>query len=99
MRTRISRARCVATLALASVVLAQQPSSIEIRPQRLPQDTGASGLNQALKKLKTTARLLQTTAHPDDEDGAMLAYESRGQGAEVMLLTLTRGDGGRRAAV
>ncbi|MBV8833784.1 MAG: PIG-L family deacetylase, partial [Acidobacteriaceae bacterium] len=34
------------------------------------------------------------TAHPDDEDGGMLAYESRGQGARVALLTLNRGEGG-----
>ena len=32
---------------------AQQPSQVEVRPQRLPQDTGSAGLNQALKKLKT----------------------------------------------
>ncbi|MCI0353229.1 MAG: NEW3 domain-containing protein, partial [Acidobacteriales bacterium] len=82
-------------VALAGVLVAQQPAPVEVRPQRLPQDTGAAGLNQALKKLKTTARLLHTTAHPDDEDGGMLAYQSRGQGAEVMLLTLTRGDGGQ----
>ncbi len=34
------------------------------------------------------------TAHPDDEDGATLAYESRGQGTRVSLLTLNRGEGG-----
>jgi LmbE family N-acetylglucosaminyl deacetylase len=34
------------------------------------------------------------TAHPDDEDGGMLAYESRGQGARVELLTLNRGESG-----
>ena len=34
------------------------------------------------------------TAHPDDEDGGMLTYESRGQGARVTLLTLNRGEGG-----
>ena len=34
------------------------------------------------------------TAHPDDEDGGMLAYESRGQGTRVSLLTLNRGEGG-----
>jgi LmbE family N-acetylglucosaminyl deacetylase len=80
---------------LAGLVFAQQPSPPSVRPERLPQDTGAPGLNQALKKLRTTARLLQITAHPDDEDGGMLTYQSRGQGAEVMLLTLTRGDGGQ----
>ena len=46
-------------------------------------------------KLRTTARLMQTTAHPDDEDSGFLVYESRGRGAEVMLFTLTRGDGGQ----
>ncbi len=34
------------------------------------------------------------TAHPDDEDGAALAYEARGLGAQVNLLTLNRGGGG-----
>jgi LmbE family N-acetylglucosaminyl deacetylase len=61
----------------------------------LPQDSGTLGLQNMLRKLHTTARLLQTTAHPDDEDGGMLAYESRFKGADVMLLTLTRGDGGQ----
>ncbi|MDE3181310.1 MAG: PIG-L family deacetylase, partial [Acidobacteriota bacterium] len=37
------------------------------------------------------------TAHPDDEDGGMLAYESRGEGARVAMLTLNRGEGGQNA--
>lgn len=36
-------------------------------------------------------------AHPDDEDGAMLTYESRVKGARASLLTLTRGEGGQNA--
>ena len=60
----------------------------------LPIDTGKTGLQLMLRKLKTTARLMHIVAHPDDEDGAMMAWQSRGKGAEVMLLTLTRGDGG-----
>ncbi|PYX89219.1 MAG: hypothetical protein DMG67_15550 [Acidobacteria bacterium] len=82
-------------LLLTCVALSQQLAPVEVRLERLPQDTGARGLDQALRKLKTTARLLQTTAHPDDEDGAMLAFQSRGKGAEVMLMSLTRGDGGQ----
>ncbi len=35
------------------------------------------------------------TAHPDDEDGGMLTYESRGKGARVAMLTLNRGEGGQ----
>jgi len=38
----------------------------------LPQDSGVAGLKEMLLRLHTTARLLHTTAHPDDEDGAML---------------------------
>ncbi len=53
------------------------------------------GLPELLLRLRTTARLLHTTAHPDDEDGGMLALESHGRGASVMLLTLTRGEGGQ----
>jgi LmbE family N-acetylglucosaminyl deacetylase len=36
-------------------------------------------------------------AHPDDEDGGMLAAETRGRGARGALLTLTRGEGGQNA--
>jgi LmbE family N-acetylglucosaminyl deacetylase len=38
---------------------------------------------------------MQTVAHPDDEDGGLLTLESRGKGAEVLLLTLNRGEGGQ----
>ena len=61
----------------------------------LPQDTGAAGLQEMLVRLRTTARLMQTVAHPDDEDGGMLTLESRGKGATVLLLTLNRGEGGQ----
>ena len=61
----------------------------------LPEDRGALHLYQLLTKLKTTDRLMQTTAHPDDEDGGMLTLESRGRGAEVLLFTVTRGEGGQ----
>ena len=53
------------------------------------------GLRLMLRRLGTTARLMQTVAHPDDEDGGMLTLESRGQGASVLLMTLNRGEGGQ----
>jgi LmbE family N-acetylglucosaminyl deacetylase len=93
--SRASRLRITYFLLLLTCCALPQPAVVEVRPRFLPQDTGAPGLDQALRKLKTTARLLQTTAHPDDEDGAMLALQSRGRGAEVMLMSLTRGDGGQ----
>lgn len=58
-------------------------------------DRGASALWQALQKLHTRASLMMVTAHPDDEDGGMLAYETREQGARAALLTLNRGESGQ----
>jgi len=85
-------------LLLSSALLAQTPydSSITASPNahELPINRGSTGLWQSLKKLHTRASLIMVTAHPDDEDGGMLTYESRGQGARVTLLTLNRGEGG-----
>jgi LmbE family N-acetylglucosaminyl deacetylase len=65
--------------------------------QTLPMDRGAAGLAQTLKKLHTWASVMMIVAHPDDEDGGMLAFESRGVGARTAILTLTRGEGGQDA--
>jgi len=62
-----------------------------------PRDRGATGLFQALLKLQTTASALHVTAHPDDENGGVLASLSRGQGVWVGLLTLNRGEAGDNA--
>src|ERR1700722_17065517 len=63
-------------------------------PPELPQDQGVVGLQQTLRRLGTTAHLMQTVAHPDDEDGGMLTLESRGRGASGLLVTLNGGEGG-----
>src|ERR1017187_8381494 len=60
-------------------------------------DRGAAGLTRWLHALKTRASLMMVTAHPDDEDGGMLAMETRGMGARAVLLTLNRGEGGQNA--
>lgn len=81
-----------------AALLAQSPRQVALKPvthaHDLPEDRGAAALWQTLKKLHTRASLIMVTAHPDDEDGGMLTYESRGQGARVALLTLNRGEGG-----
>ena len=41
---------------------------------------GAPGLTLALRKLRTIGTLMQATAHPDDENNAMLALYARGFG-------------------
>src|SRR3954447_22221371 len=40
---------------------------------------------------------MDIVAHPDDEDGALLTYLSRGLGVRTSLFTLTRGEGGQNA--
>ena len=63
----------------------------------LPEDRGAAALEQSLRRLNTWGSLMFIVAHPDDEDGSMLAYESRGEGVRTSLMTLTRGEGGQNA--
>src|SRR5947207_4662500 len=88
-------------LAAAAAVFAQPPYFSSIQPameeREIPINQGSAALWQSLKKLHTRASLIMVTAHPDDEDGGMLTYESRGRGARVALLTLNRGEGGANA--
>src|ERR1051325_10855697 len=91
-------ARISGLLLVAALAAAQTPYQTSIEPaladREIPINRGAAAVWQSLKKLHTRASLVMITAHPDDEDGGMLAYESRGRGARVALLTLNRGEGG-----
>ena len=78
---------------LACLLFSFSPALPDTRP--LPEDLGAIHLYQLLAKLHTTARMMHTVAHPDDEDGGMMTLESRGNGAEVLLFTVNRGEGGQ----
>ena len=82
---------CVVLVVTASL-LAQKPSPDAMD---IAADRGTPGMERWLKALQTRASLLMVTAHPDDEDGGMLAYVSRGLGARVSMLTLNRGEGGQ----
>ena len=62
--------------------------------QEPAENKGAAAAYGALLCLRSTATVLHTTAHPDDEDGALLAWLSRQQGVRTGLLTLNRGEGG-----
>ncbi|MGA3333429.1 MAG: PIG-L family deacetylase [Terracidiphilus sp.] len=78
---------------LAQVPLPELPANA----LPLPEDRGAADLEQTMKRLGTTASVLMIVPHPDDEDGALLTYLTRGLGARATLLTLTRGEGGQNA--
>ena len=84
---RIALLVVAALAALSTTAALQEPA----------QDSGAAGTWHKLLKLRTTASLMHTTAHPDDEHGGMLARASRGEGARVSLLTLNRGESGDNA--
>ena len=83
---------------LAAGAAAQAPYYESIQPavnqQEISVNRGAAALWQSLKKLHTRASVVWLAAHPDDEDGSVLAYESRGQGVRVVLSQSNRGEGG-----
>ena len=88
---------CVFTAADSQVVPWRVQMAASPDAQTLPADRGAAGLAQTLRKLNTWASLMFIVAHPDDEDGGMMAYESRGMGARTAIMSLTRGEGGQNA--
>ena len=72
-------------------LLAVAVAAPRVRAQSLPDAA------EAINKARITSRVLFITAHPDDEWSSVLAYCSRGENADVALLTLTRGQGGQNA--
>ena len=83
----------VRLLLSATLCVAAGRGMAQLEPLR--EETGHSGLGLALRSLRTTASILYVTAHPDDENNALVVTLSRGLGMRVGLLTLTRGEGGQ----
>src|SRR5882724_2666897 len=79
-------ARSLSLLLLACTALAQ------VQTPTINRSSAAA--YAALLRLRTTATVLHTTAHPDDEDGALITWLARGRGVRTGLLTLNRGEGG-----
>jgi len=76
---------------LLSIVVAPRA-----RAQFAPAGTGGvAALADDLRRLGATKRVLVIGAHPDDEDTQLLAYLSRGLGADAAYLSLSRGEGGQ----
>jgi LmbE family N-acetylglucosaminyl deacetylase len=61
----------------------------------LPEDRGTAGILAALEKLPVYVRVLQITAHPDDENAPTLTWLARKFHAQTALFSLTRGEGGQ----
>lgn len=98
MQVRSRIALLLSVTLVAGPLPAQAPYYSTVKPLDnavdIPANRGAAAVWQSLQKLHTRASLIMITAHPDDEDGGMLTYESRHRGTRVALLTLNRGEGG-----
>jgi len=90
MRRRQVRAAVLAWGLL--VLLLAVTTGAQVRPVY---SRGAVGLVQVLERLQTTASMMHTGAHPDDEDSALIARVARGDHARVAYLSLNRGEGGQ----
>jgi len=75
--------------------LCLQTSAVAQFPPAPGTGPGLAETIEAIDSARVTTRILYVTAHPDDESGAVLTYLARGLHAEVVLLSLTRGEGGQ----
>jgi len=86
-------ARILVSTILLLVLTCTLPAQLRVRPVgELPDDVS---LKLLLRKLASTGTFMETTAHPDDEDNALLAFMSHGRGMRTTLVSATRGDGGQ----
>lgn len=69
--------------------------SLSVGADGPPESRGELGLALMLRKLATVGTVMHATAHPDDENNALLAQQSLGEGLRVVLATATRGNGGQ----
>jgi LmbE family N-acetylglucosaminyl deacetylase len=83
------------TIAAALIALAVALGSAGNEFSPPPSQEGLSGLALALRQLDNVGTFLQVTAHPDDENNAVLAMLTRGKGVRAILATATRGEGGQ----
>ena len=80
----------LAVLALAALAAAAAAQELELAP-----DQGLAAIEQARLDLANDRAILCFAAHPDDEDGAALAYYRKRLGLRAVNLLATRGEGGQ----
>jgi LmbE family N-acetylglucosaminyl deacetylase len=83
----------ILTILLLAAGGATLPAQLRVQP--VGEQPGDQALRLMLRKLGSSGTFMETTAHPDDEDNALLAMLGHGQGMRAVLVTATRGDGGQ----
>ena len=85
--------RALAFALILSFFSVSLPAQLRVKPvAELPDE---ASLRLVLRQLASTGTFMETTAHPDDEDNALLAMMSHGRGMRTTLVSATRGDGGQ----
>src|ERR1700694_3088363 len=81
--------------ALGVLALLITPPHAQMRVVPVDEEQGHVALGLALRHLGNTGIFMMATAHPDDENNALLVMLNRGQGYRTALATATRGNGGQ----
>ncbi len=76
------------------LILASFSRYTQAQVQEISYNNGSAASWQALIKLRTTATVMFTQAHPDDEDAGLVTWVSRHEGARTGILSINRGEGG-----
>jgi len=73
---------------LAALLGGLGPAAAQIDPLTPATSGGVPEIDRELGRLVAQQRLLVIGAHPDDEDTSLLAYATRGLGADAAYLSL-----------
>ena len=87
--------RRVLQVVVAVACLGEVASRAQMRVTPIDQLQGHVALGLALRHLANTGIFMMATAHPDDENNALLVMLNRGRGYRTALATATRGNGGQ----
>ena len=85
----------LASPAPRSLLALTTPAHTQYRFQPVGERADHAALGLALRQLGTIGSLMMTTAHPDDENTALLARYRYQHGMRTTLVTATRGNGGQ----
>jgi LmbE family N-acetylglucosaminyl deacetylase len=86
--------RLLIVLVAAGAIGVSRPHA-QMRVAPLDDKRGHIALGLVMRHLGNTGIFMMATAHPDDENNALLVMLNRGQGYRTALATATRGNGGQ----